>query len=589
VTLNAIEADAHARFSAIVRGIHYTINGRLKSYTDVLRGTASMFQSSSMLSRNQFHRYVQGLSLDTEFPGIETINFAHFITDAERPAFEERMRTEVASAEAGYPRSFNISPAGRRPSYTVLTYIEPIEPWSNRFGTDLQARASVARALAQSRDSGQPSTSGTLVPLMRTSSGLGMRMPIYRPGMPLQTVEQRRAAYVGSAGIGFSVHRLVGDILVEQPTHRMRLVLTGLTPVETPGGPLGPDRRVLLYDSAAGNKAVMRQAGLRGDQLFQKTIPIGFSHRNWEVTFSIPKSEMYSDVDEYAPVIAFLAGSVSMALLYALFQTLSSSRRHAIGLAKEMTKELRDSEARLQKSNENLRRLAAHAESIKEIERKRIAREIHDDLGQNLLALRIEADLLASRTEKHHPRLNARARWTLQHIDTTIKSVRQIINDLRPNVLDLGLNAAVGWQIAEFRRRTGIECELIEDTQDAMVDDRSATALFRILQESLTNVLRHAQATKVQVELRVERYWTSMTISDNGVGLPASGSHKPGSFGLVGVEERVKILGGRFSVSSAPDQGTTIRVSIPSSINPSIAPPIPGVDTEDERPVSTVL
>jgi signal transduction histidine kinase len=587
VTVNAIEDDARARFSSIVRGIHYTINGRLKSYTDVLRGTASMFQSSSMVSRDQFHRYVQGLSLDTEFPGIETINFAHFISDTERPAFEERMRTELASAEASYPRAFNISPPGRRSSYTVLTYIEPILPWANRFGTDLQARASVARALAQSRDSGQPSTSGTLVPLKRTNSGLGMRMPIYRSGMPVGTVEQRRVAYIGSVGIGFSVERLVGDVLDELPTHRMRLVLTGLTPMETPGGPLGRDHRVLLYDSAAGDTTVKRHADLREDQQFRTTMPIGFSHRNWEVTFSIPKSHMYSDVDDYAPVMAFLAGSVSMALLYALFQTLSSSRRRAIRLAKEMTKELRDSEARLQKSNENLRRLAAHAESIKEIERKRIAREIHDDLGQNLLALRIEADLLASRTEKHHPRLNARARWTLQHIDATIKSVRQIINDLRPNVLDLGLNAAVGWQIAEFRRRTGIECDFIEDTQDAAVDDRSATALFRILQESLTNVLRHAQATRVRVELRVERSWISMTISDNGVGLLPSGAHKPGSFGLVGVEERVKILGGSFSASSGHAKGTTIRVSIPSSVNPSIASPAATIDSE--LPVSAVL
>jgi len=588
VTAKSIHEDAHERFTSIVRGIHYTLSGRLKSYTDLMRGTASLFQTTEMVSRDQFHRYVNGLSLDTEFPGIETVNFARHISDTERPAFEERMRKELAAVDLGYPTAFNISPPGRRSSYTILDYIEPIQPWTARFGVDLEGRPSVAHALAESRDSGLPSASGTLVPLQKTSSGLGMRMPVYRINMPVETVEQRRAAYIGSVGIGFSVHRMVGDILDDLPAYHLRLVLTGLTPVERKNG-LGPDRRTLLFDNAAtGKPAMKRLLNLHDDEIFQQTLPIGFSHRSWEITFSVAKSDLYSDVDLYAPAMAMLGGSLSTALLYALFQTLSSSRRRAIGLAKEMTRELRESEARLQKSNENLRRLAEHAENIKEIERKRIAREIHDDLGQNLLALRIEADLLASRTAEHHPRLHERARWTLQHIDATIKSVRQIINDLRPNVLDLGLNAAVEWQIVEFRRRTGIECEFIESAQEIPVDDRGATALFRILQESLTNVLRHACASRVQVELHVEPGWITMSISDDGVGLPATGCHKPGSFGLVGVEERIKILGGTFAASSSPGKGTTVRVSIPS-LSPWSSTPAGHRADHEEQHISILL
>jgi signal transduction histidine kinase len=109
-------------------------------------------------------------------------------------------------------------------------------------------------------------------------------------------------------------------------------------------------------------------------------------------------------------------------------------------------------------SHQKLRRLADHAYQIKELERKRIAREIHDDLGQNLLALRIETEFLAGRTNRSHGILHKRARATLLQIDTTIKSVRQIINDLRPTVLDLGLSAAVEWQVNQFQRRTGIRC-----------------------------------------------------------------------------------------------------------------------------------
>jgi signal transduction histidine kinase len=227
-----------------------------------------------------------------------------------------------------------------------------------------------------------------------------------------------------------------------------------------------------------------------------------------------------------------------------------------------MTRELRESEAQLKLSHQKLRHLAAHAERIKEFERSRIAREIHDDLGQNLLALRIEADMLTSRTRGQHPRLHARAQQTLSQIDTTIKSVRQIINDLRPNVLDLGLSAAAEWQVAEFTRRTGIACELAGH-KEVFLNDHRATAFFRILQESLTNVVRHAHATAVQVGLNLQPDRLSMTIYDNGIGIPTSAKAKPGSFGLVGIEERMNILHGTFSLNSAPGAGTTITVSVP--------------------------
>ena len=150
----------------------------------------------------------------------------------------------------------------------------------------------------------------------------------------------------------------------------------------------------------------------------------------------------------------------------------------------------------------------------------------------------------------------------MNQIDTTIKSVRQIINDLRPNVLDLGLNAAVDWQIVQFRRRTGIQCDLVETHQDIRVSDQCATALFRILQESLSNILRHAEATRVQVVLRAERDWLWMSVSDNGIGFLPAGRDKVGSFGLVGIEERIFILGGTFDLHSDPGAGTTIRVAV---------------------------
>jgi len=153
-------------------------------------------------------------------------------------------------------------------------------------------------------------------------------------------------------------------------------------------------------------------------------------------------------------------------------------------------------------------------------------------------------------------------RLALQHLDATVKTVRAIINNLRPTTLDLGLNAAIEWQVAEFRRRTGIACELLMNEKEIAVDEARATSLFRILQESLTNVIRHAKASLVVVDLHQERDRLVMKIADNGIGIQP-GPHAGNSFGLVGMEERVLALNGEFDIAGVPGKGTTITVHIP--------------------------
>lgn len=219
----------------------------------------------------------------------------------------------------------------------------------------------------------------------------------------------------------------------------------------------------------------------------------------------------------------------------------------------------------LRHSKQLLRQLASHQEMIKEEERKRIAREVHDELGQNLLALRIDASMLHARTASMHPRLNEKAAYALNHIDTTIKSVRSIINNLRPPVLDLGLQAAIEWQIQEFRRRSGIACDLTVVTEefDSNLDEKCATALFRILQESLTNVIRHAKASKVEVVLSKESGWLGMQISDNGIGLRQDQTKRGQTFGLQGIDERIQMLGGELKIESMPGKGTSLTISMP--------------------------
>ena len=217
----------------------------------------------------------------------------------------------------------------------------------------------------------------------------------------------------------------------------------------------------------------------------------------------------------------------------------------------------------LQQSKLLLRQLASYQEHIKEEERKRIARDIHDELGQSLLALRMDVSMLHARTSTMHPKLNEKATDALNHIDTAIRSVRGIINDLRPPVLDLGLQAAIEWQLDEFRQRSGIDCTMQAKDADSHcdLDEKRATTLFRIVQESLSNITRHAQATQVHVELYKEGRRLYLRIKDNGVGM--TDQKKLNSFGLVGMKERVSMLGGELKIDSAPGKGTVLTISMP--------------------------
>lgn len=215
----------------------------------------------------------------------------------------------------------------------------------------------------------------------------------------------------------------------------------------------------------------------------------------------------------------------------------------------------------LRQSHAQLRQLALHLETVKEDERKRISRDIHDELGQNLLALRIDISMLSARTQHAHPRLHGRVAAVLENIDTTIKSVRGIMNELRPMALDLGLQAAIEWQVGDFRKRSGIACQLHirDEALFAAIGSQVEIALFRIVQEALSNVMRHAHASVVELEFHSDARAVYVSISDNGVGITAQQQRKKQCFGLIGIRERVRALDGQVEIG-APPSGTGCRL-----------------------------
>jgi signal transduction histidine kinase len=226
--------------------------------------------------------------------------------------------------------------------------------------------------------------------------------------------------------------------------------------------------------------------------------------------------------------------------------------------------DLKRAEDALRCSVDELRALAGRLQSVREEERTRLAREIHDELGQALTGIKLESAFLIRELPADAKHQSSRAASIGRLADATIQAVRRISTELRPGVLDdLGLVAAVEWAAGEFEDRTGTKCQLDLSQDDIVIDRERATALFRILQETLTNVARHANATHVTGRLANENGSLVLEIHDNGKGIGEEELSAGRSLGIMGMRERALLLGGELAISGAPGRGTTVKVRIP--------------------------
>ena len=226
--------------------------------------------------------------------------------------------------------------------------------------------------------------------------------------------------------------------------------------------------------------------------------------------------------------------------------------------------ERKQAEQELRRSQQELRGLAKAANEAIEAERRRTAREMHDELGQLLTALKMDLETLHSALPSDKPDLGKRAQAMHALIDATIAATRRIASDLRPSMLDdLGLAAALDWLTHNFSKRTGIATDLVIDETVAQVPEPICSALYRITQESLTNVAKYAQATNVEIRLEQKGDSVQLLVRDNGRGIEAADQQKRGSFGLLGIRERVLLLSGEVSISGEHGQGSEVRARIP--------------------------
>jgi PAS domain S-box-containing protein len=223
----------------------------------------------------------------------------------------------------------------------------------------------------------------------------------------------------------------------------------------------------------------------------------------------------------------------------------------------------RRADAELHEMNRQLRALSASLQNVREQERKRISAELHDELGQQLTGLKLDLVWLAGRAKEGRPATADQIDAMRQLLDTAISSVRRIAADLRPLILgDLGFGEAVTWHTAEFAKRSGLAITMDLPGAQHVTDDARATALFRIVQESLTNIARHAGASEVQIRLALEGEQLVLSVRDDGSGIAESQGRHSG-IGLVSMRERATALGGHLRIASIPGRGTTIEVALP--------------------------
>lgn len=224
--------------------------------------------------------------------------------------------------------------------------------------------------------------------------------------------------------------------------------------------------------------------------------------------------------------------------------------------------ERKENERALIESEDKYRNLSNHLESVREEERTRIAREIHDELGSILTALKMDLSWLHQKLPSNLFHYLKKIKGMIDYVDKAVSSTRDIITELRPSILDhLGLFAAIEWQVEKFREQTDVLCVLKISSDDCFLDKKLSTAIFRVVQEALTNIMRHANASEAKIDIEVIDSFITLIITDNGVGM--NNVKKSERYGIQGMYERVRCCGGEITIDSEKEKGTTITLRIP--------------------------
>jgi len=389
-----------------------------------------------------------------------------------------------------------------------------------------------------------------------------MRLAAYRGGVALDNLNGRQAAYIGSVGAGFNVERLMKGVLDKETARYMRFGVYDAGPASVGTISIAKSDDRLLFDSYSSFPAdSLPNSPTDPDAVFTRILPMEVGGRVWNIHFEAPKAAIIDPIDTLLPWMVLGGGLLSSFLLFGMTYSLASARDRAIAIANEITRDLRA-------STEQLQALSRRLVDIQESERRQFSRELHDRIGQNLTALGINLDILRSQCNGGSGAdMQSRLADSAALLESTAGAVENVMSELRPPMLDdYGLLPALQWYGNEFAGRTGIEVKVQGDEHMARLEPATEIALFRIAQEALNNIAKHAQAHVVDVVLqRHDSNWV-MTVTDDGVGLDTASSasaRRRHGLGMMTMRERTQAVGGHFEIGGARGSGTRVKVQVP--------------------------
>jgi len=422
-------------------------------------------------------------------------------------------------------------------------------------------------------------------PLRATEASPGRLLVVFGPALALGVATvllaflaglfgwYREEMYLVAAGAGGLVTLLAALLFYQQAVERKASERV-LHDVKARAGDLfesamdaiitvDESQRVVLFNAAAEKVFLWPRAAVLGKPL-DMLIPERFRGAHVKHIERFGRGGDTSRRMERQTVLAGLrANGEEFPIEASISQHVEQGKKRFTVILRDVTERMR-ADAALQRSQRELRELAALSQSAREQEKSRIARELHDELAQSLTALKMDLAWMAQQLPTGESALSDKVARMQTMLDTTVTSMRRISADLRPLMLDdLGLAAAVEWLVDSFRERNAIECELDMASDDLELQEPHASCVFRILQESLTNVARHSHASIVRIALRRSGGEIGLTVTDNGHGFSPVAPRKPNSYGLMGLRERAYLVGGKVRIDSAPGHGVRIDVRIP--------------------------
>jgi diguanylate cyclase (GGDEF)-like protein/PAS domain S-box-containing protein len=354
-----LKREERLKFQSAVSDARAAVETRVSDYADVLRGVRGLFAAMESVSRAEFARYLQNLSLASRYPGIQVIHYSRLITQEQRAAFEAMVRNDRSVDPRGYP-DFAIRPAGIRPEYVVAMYVEPMAGNERALGLDLGGDAVRLAALERTRDSGRITSSGTIALALdpKKHPGFAMRLALYRKDAPVATVAERRAAFNGMVSASFVAIDLMRGVLGDSFVQKVHVRIHDAGVPGSPGGLAPPSMENLMFDSDRlhGKEPAAQGPWQAGMPALHSVSELEVGGRRWNLYFSA--REGFADpFDRWLPWLALFGGVSVSVLLFGLVRSLATMGTRAGELAERMTESLRNSEETLRATNQQLEML----------------------------------------------------------------------------------------------------------------------------------------------------------------------------------------------------------------------------------------